>query len=209
MGIKLHELLEASQLADTDLLHLRTVAGLDKKIFWANFFTKIPQTTNHIVIHAGSFKVHGASAAVVNVEGVFITLDYIHTAEREAFATQFIPFRWDSDTDIVMEMDWLCDVDATGGAVVWGVEYLSIKDNEAVDGAEVVVAQAFTGAGAGLMQRSMFTTKILKANLEHDDIMGIRIYRDHDHGSDTLDQTARFLALHMHFVRDKIGGPVE
>lgn len=37
MGIKLHELLEAAVLDDTDLLHLRTVAGLDKKIYFDNF----------------------------------------------------------------------------------------------------------------------------------------------------------------------------
>ncbi|GAG08528.1 unnamed protein product, partial [marine sediment metagenome] len=165
-------------------------------------------TINHIVIHAGSFKVHGAAQATVGVEGIFITLDYVHTAEREGFATQFIPFRWDSDTDIEFTIDWLCDVDATGGAVTWGVEYLAIKDNETVDGTEIAVIQAFTGAGAGLMQRSTFTTKILKANLEADDIMGIRIYRDHDHAGDTLAQTARFLAIHMHFIRNKIGGPI-
>jgi len=40
MGIKLDELLESSVMVDTDLMHLRTVAGLDKKIFFANFKKK-------------------------------------------------------------------------------------------------------------------------------------------------------------------------
>jgi len=85
---------------------------------------------------------------------------------------------------------------------------LAIKDNEAVDGATASFVQAFTGAGAGLIQRSTFTIKLLKANLEYDDLLGIRIYRDHDHAGDTLDQTVRFLALHLHFIRNKIGGVI-
>lgn len=160
---------------------------------------------NHVVMHAGVFKLHGLKPAVINNEGIFITLDFVHTAEKEAYVSQFIPFRWDSDTDVEVEIDWLTDADGTGGDVVWGIEYLAIKDNEVIAGAPTTITQAFTGAGAGLMQRSHFTTKLLKGNLEADDILGIRIFRDHDAGGDTLDLTARFLALHLHFIRNKIG----
>jgi len=85
MGIKLDELLESTDLSDTDLLHLRTVVGLDKKIFWANFFTQIPQVSNHIIVPAEAFKLIGAKPAVENSEGIFITLDFVHTAEKEAY----------------------------------------------------------------------------------------------------------------------------
>lgn len=160
---------------------------------------------NHAVIHAGAFKLVGLKPAVVDNEGVFVTLDFVHTSETEAYAAQFIPFRWDSDTDVEIVIDWLCDVDATGGDVTWAIEYLARKDNEEVGAAGTTITQSFTGAGAGLNQRSIFTTKLLKANLQADDILGVRIYRDHDNAGDTLNETARFLALHFHFIRDKIG----
>jgi len=205
MGIKLHELSEASSLVLSDLLHLRTAAGLDKKIFWENFFTEIPQVMNHIIMPAEAFKLIGAKPAAENNEGIFITLDFVHTAEKEAYLKGFVPFRWDSDTDVEMRIDWLCDADGSVGDVAWGVQYLSLKDNETVGAAGVTITEAFTGRTAGLMRSNYFTTKLLKANLESDDIMSVRIFRDHDHAGDTLAQTARFLALHLHFIRNKIG----
>ncbi|GAG77314.1 unnamed protein product [marine sediment metagenome] len=198
MGIKLNELLESIQMEDTDLLHLRTVEGLDKRIFWANFFTQIPQVINHVIIPAEIFKLTAAKPAVINDEGIFITLDFVHTAEKEAYLKGFIPFRWDEDTDVEMRIDWLCDADGSVGGVAWGIEYLAIKDNEAVDGATATITEAFTGRTAGLMRSNHFTTKLLKANLEADDIISLRIFRDHDHAGDTLDQTARFLFLSMY-----------
>jgi len=166
------------------------------------------RVVNHITMPAGQFKLIGAKPAVIGSEGIFITLDFVHTAEKEAYSKGFVPYRWDSDTDLAVRIDWLCDADATGGDVVWGIEYIAIKDNEQVAGSTVTVTEAFTGAGAGLMQRSLFTTRILKANIASDDILGIRIFRDHDAGGDTLDQTARLLALHLHFKRDKMGQPL-
>ncbi len=166
------------------------------------------RVTNHVVIEAEAFKLVGVKPATENSEGVFVTLDFVHTAEKEARTQQFVPYRWDESTDIKLRIDWLCDVDATGGAVVWGIEYIAIKDNEAVDGATTTITEACVGAGAGLLQRSELTVKILAANVEADDISGIRIFRDHDAAGDTLDQTARFVALHLHFVRNKIGGPI-
>ncbi|MBA7686907.1 hypothetical protein ES703_95367 [subsurface metagenome] len=160
---------------------------------------------NHVIMPAESFKLAGVADPAFGLEGTFITLDFVHTLEKEAFAKGFIPFRWDSDTDVEVRIDWLTDADGTGGDVVWGIEYLARKDNEVVAGATTTITQAFTGVGAGLMQRNVFTTKLLKGNLEADDIIGIRIFRDHDAAGDTLDLTARILALHLHFIRNKIG----
>lgn len=160
---------------------------------------------NHITMHAEAFKLTGAKPAVVNSEGVFITLDFVHTTEKEAYASQFVPYRWDSDTDVEIIVCWFCDNDATGGDVTWGIEYRAIKDGEQVNGAVTTITQSFTGAGAGLAKRCIFTTKLLKANLEADDLLGIRIFRDHDDAGDTLNETARFLAVHLHFTRNKLG----
>lgn len=164
------------------------------------------RVVNHLILHAGSFKLHGGDAAGVEAAGIFPVLDFADGSLSEAFGTQFIPFRWDSDTDIRVEIDWLCDNDATGGDVVWNVSYLSIKSGEEVGAAPVVTLnQAFTGAGAGLLLRSSFTTKIIKANLAVDDIMGIRIFREANGAGDTLTETARFVALHLHYIRNKHG----
>ncbi|GAH00777.1 unnamed protein product, partial [marine sediment metagenome] len=139
------------------------------------------------------------------LDGVHVTLDFVHTVVRDAFAKGFIPFRWDSSTDVEVGIDWECDDDATGGAVVWGIEYLAIKDNEEVGVAGTEITQAFQGAGAGLMQRNHFNTKLDHDILEADDIIGIRIFRNTTSMDDDLGKTARFLALHLHFIRNKIG----
>jgi len=164
---------------------------------------------NHITIHAGTFKLHGGDAATTGAVGVFPVLDFSDGSLAEAFATQFVPFRWDSGTDIGVSIDWLCANDATGGDVAWNIAYLAIKDNEEVGAAPTAtLTQAFTGAGAGLLQRSEFTTKIVKENITADDIMGIRIFREADGAGDTLGETARFVAIHLHMIRNRLGKPI-
>ncbi len=163
---------------------------------------------NHVIMPVQRFKLAGIKDPSWGNEGVFITLDFVHNAVKEAFAQGYIPFRWDSDTDVTILIDWLCDNDARGGDVVWAIEYLARKDDEEVGAAGVTISQAFTGANAGLLQRNIFTTKILKGNIEADDIIGIRVYRDTDDAGDTLVETARFVSLHLHFTRNKIGQPL-
>lgn len=163
---------------------------------------------NHVIIHAGSFKLAGANQAAIGIDGLFITYDFVHNAMKEIWGSQFVPYRWDNTTDISAHLDWFTDADGTGGDVVWGLDYLGRADNEEAGAAAAAsITQAFTGAGPGLIQRSEFTTKILKTNIAADDLLGVRIWRDTGDAADTLALTARFLALHLHFIRDKIGKP--
>jgi len=166
------------------------------------------RVVNHIVLPARGFKLPGVKPATEGVEGLFITLDFVHTAEREARAGTHIPFRWDPSTEVEIMIDWFCDDDASGGDVVWGIEWHAIKNGEAVAGTTGSITQAFTGRTAGLMQRSLMTSKIPAADLERMDDMGVRIFRLPADEGDTLDKTIRFVKLHLHFTANQLGDPV-
>lgn len=166
------------------------------------------RVVNHVTLFPAAFKLHGANAAAVNDDGNFITLDFADGAEKDIYASHFVPFRWDASTDITVKIDWVCDADASAKAVAWNVKYTSIKDGEEVGVAGTTLTQAFTGRTAGLLRRSTFTTKIVKANIASDDDIGIKVFREVNGTGDTLDATARLIAVHLHFIRNAIGEAV-
>lgn len=159
----------------------------------------------HFIIDPGRFKKPGLNPPGDSFEDLFYTLDFDRNTEESAYCQEQIPFRWDPTTDIVVEIDWLHDsVDA--GKVMWGLEYKSIKGGEAVAGAGTTITQLSAGNhAAGVLVRTVFTAKIVYGNLEQDDTMAIRLFRQAMNMADNLDEDARFINLHVHFIQNKFG----
>jgi len=164
---------------------------------------------NHFRIDPERLTLPAANFPALGLKGVFPTLDYDKTTEESAYLSDYVPFRKDSVSDIAIDgITWCCDTE-TAGAVVWGVEYRSIETGEVVDGATTTITQAqTTNATAGNMNNCVFTTGILAANIASNDDIGIRIFRKAADGADTLDEDARLLGIHLHFITDKLGEAV-
>lgn len=157
----------------------------------------------HLRVGAGSWN-HGASAPSAGFEGVFSTLDFDAASDDEAHYTLIIPSRWDSTIDIEFVVDWFYEGAQDNGTVCWGLEYKGVKAGEAVTGAGTTITKVSAGTHTtGQMVRTTFTTKILAANLEEHDTLGLRLYRDVS--ADTLAVDARIINTHFHFTQNKLG----
>jgi len=132
-------------------------------------------------------------------------LDFGAGTEESAYCNEHIPFRWDETTDIVIEVYWFHDTADTGG-VVWGIEYLSIADGEAVAGTTATIIQASGGNHpAGELQKTVFTSTLAAANLAHGDMLALRLFRDVGDAADTLGEDARVVNVNILFVQNRLG----
>ena len=185
-------------------------SATDYAYFTANgnvVFVGKARTTLHLNLEPERFKFKSVKYPAVGFEGIFQTLDYDDAAEEEAFAEDHVSFRWDDTTDIEIVIDWLHD-NTDNGVVVWGVEYSSIKAGEVVNGVSTTVTQPSAGNHpAGILQTTYFTDKILHENLEYDDVIAVRLFRDATNVLDTLAEDGRAVEAHFHFVRNVLGEP--
>ena len=120
-----------------------------------------------------------------------------------------MPYRWDVSTDAEITVYWYYATAQGNGTCCWAIEYKAIKAGEAVTGAGTTIAKTSAGTHTtGQLVRTVFTTKILGANLENHDSLGFRLYRDVDGGGDagdTLATNARLVNTHFHFTMNKLG----
>jgi len=163
------------------------------------------RVTLHLDLNAESFKFRDVKQPGTGFEGLFQTLDFNSSSEEEAFTEEHVNYRWDDSTDIEVSIDWFHD-NVDNGVVVWGLEYSSIKAGEVVNGTTYTLTQASSGNHlAGNLQTTVFTEKISHLNLEHDDIMAIKLFRKATDAQDTLGEDARAIEVHFHFIRNKLG----
>lgn len=160
----------------------------------------------HLIIDPKRFKMPAENYPGESFEGLFYTLDFNKSTEESAYAQEHVPFRWASTTNIVVEVDWFHDTGADTGAVAWGLAYKAIKEDEAVMGAGTTITQTSAGNhDGGVLVRTVFTSTILATNLEINDILTLRLFRDVTDEADTLDEDARVVNLHIYFIQDKLG----
>lgn len=162
----------------------------------------------HTRVGAGSW-CGGTSAPTQGCEGAFMYLEFDNSTDDEAYYVLPIPARWDDTTDIEFSLDWYYTGTQDNGTVCWALEYKSIKDGEAITGGTTTIAQTSTGTHTtGQMVRTTFTTKLLAANLERGDTIGLRVFRDVDGGNDsgdTLAANARGINTHFRFIMNRLG----
>jgi len=160
---------------------------------------------NHLRIWPSAVKIPAANAPASDVVGVFDVLDFDDGTEESAYVDIVLPHRREDGTDVTVTVYWMSSA-ATTGDCVWGIEYRAIADGDAVDGATTTVEQAFTTDGtAGDLSFSIFTTKMLAANLDGKELVGLRLYRKAADDLDTLVGDARCLGIHLGFTTNKMG----
>lgn len=168
------------------------------------------RVTRHIYISPAILKLPAANYPSTGLVGLFPTLDYDAGATDESAYTEVeVPFRWDSSTDIEVEIAWTYEGSQDDGFVVWGIEYKGVKAGEAVTGAGTSITQKSAGTHTtGQMVRTTFSTKVLHGNIEADDDLGVRVYRHSSDGAnDTLAVDAKLINVHLHMIMNKLGQP--
>jgi len=160
---------------------------------------------NNLRIWPQAFKLPAANAPAEGTVGVFDVLDFDDTTEESCFVDVILPYRREQGTDVTVSVYWHSAA-ATTNDCIWGIEYKAIADSDAVAGAGTTVEEAFTTDGvAGDLSIDTFTTKMVAANIDDKDIMGIRLYRKAADALDTLVGDARCLGLNLEFTTDKLG----
>lgn len=161
------------------------------------------RVSRHLRIGSGSFKL-GASSPTAGLTGVFPHLSFSNAVEQEGHYQLLVPFRWDSSIDIEICFDWLYTGAQDNGTVKWGLEYNSKKEGEDPTAGSVTISNASPGNHiTGQIIRTCLTTKILAANLEAEDLFGLRIFRDV--AGDSLATPAILLGIHLHIIQNKLG----
>ncbi|MHA1289569.1 MAG: hypothetical protein ACTSPB_19455 [Candidatus Thorarchaeota archaeon] len=159
----------------------------------------------HIIADPKRFKIPATNYPGESYEGLFYTLDFDKNTEESAYLVEHIPYRWDSSTDMEVMVSWFHD-SADSGAVVWGLEYISIKAGETVAGSGTAITQASGGNhDPNIEIRTVFTEKLLHSNLDPDDDIAIRFFRKSGDSSDTLNEDARMVNVHIVYIENILG----
>ncbi len=161
----------------------------------------------HIIIKAENTKL-GASSPTPAVIGNFSVLQFAGSgATREVYTSFHVPFDWKSGTDIEVHVHW-APVDGNSGDVVWQMTWDAIAsdNNEVISGAGTTTS--VTDATQSLQDELLETDDmtISGASLALEDTIGLKIFRDPDHGSDTYGSAASFVILEIKYTSKEFGG---
>ena len=158
---------------------------------------------NHLRFGAVSLK-GGAASPTEGFTGVYPHLAFSHTVNQDAHYSESVPNKWDNTTTVEVCVDWTYTGTQDNGTVKWDFEYISIATGEAVDGSTTTITETSPGTHTtGLLVRTCFTTTIPAATLTYEDDFGFRIGRDQ--ANDTLGTSAKMIAIHFHFISNKLG----
>lgn len=172
------------------------------------------RVVDHLNLDPKRFKLPGASYPGESFEGIYHTLDFDKNTEQNAYVIGHIPFWRQVNTDIEVVVHWFHDTNQVDNTkkVLWGLEYKSMADGELVAGSGTEITQLTAGnhdVDAGLCLHTEFiTANILGSDLSEDDHIAIRFFRKAADGTDTLDEDARFIQLHLNIIRNRISVPV-
>ena len=163
------------------------------------------RVTKHLVIGAASWK-KGATAPTDTYENIFPTISFNTGQDDEAHYTALVPSTWDNTTDMQVHVRWQMPNDADNGNVFWKLKYIGVKPGENPAGAGTEITQLSAGNHPEHeVIDTIFSTKMLAANLERFDDLGLMLWRHGTDGSDDLGEDAELIALHIHYTMDRFG----
>lgn len=184
--------------------------GTNQTVFAANGLQTMAGTAKvKVEIIAGADSIHKGSSAPddVYLANAMHTLAFDKNIVQHGHYSTIIPEAIAAGTDIDIEIDWsFLDVEADH-YMTWVIEYVLIADGE--DPAKAITRtyqKSVISTGNNDKQiHTEFGTGITGAVA--DDTLMFSIYRDADatYDTDDLDQDALLLAIHLHYIADKLG----
>ena len=162
----------------------------------------------HMHIGAPSWR-KGATAPTETYENIFPTISFNTGQDDQAHYTALVPFEWDDTTDMEVHLHWQQPDDTDNGNVFWKLKYIGVKEGEDPAGAGTEITQLSAGNHPqDEIIDTIFTTKILAANLERVDDLGLMLWRHGTDGSDDLGEDAELIAMHIHYTMNQLGDPI-
>jgi len=163
------------------------------------------RVTKHMVIGAGSWK-RGATQPTETYENLFPTLSFQDTQDDVVHYATHVPYRWDDTTDMTVEIHWQHE-NVNAGKVKWHLSYIGAKEGEDPAGGGTAITQLSAGThDPDKLIYTEFGTKMLAANLERMDDLGLMLWREGtDAGDDTLTEDAELIAVHIHYTMNQLG----
>ncbi len=159
----------------------------------------------HIDIGAASWK-RGVTAPTETYENIFPTISFNTGQDDEAHYTTMVPLAWDNTTDMEVHIRWQMPNAADNGNVFWKLKYISVGTGEDPAGAGTEITQLSAGNHPqDELIDTVFTTKILAANLERADDLGLMLWRHGTDVSDDCGEDAELIALHIHYIINQMG----
>ena len=162
-----------------------------------------------IIIGSGSFHLGSSSPDNVYLANNMHVLAFDKTTVQHGHYSTLIPHDFAAGTTISIEVDWAFDDAEADHYMTWVMEYLLITDGDDPAGAITRTFQkSVISTGNNDKQIHMtFGTGI--AGAVADDTLLLRFFRDSDatYDTDDLNQDAWLLAVHLHYIADKLGQP--
>ena len=173
---------------------------------FAELYSRLP-VSKEIIIGSPSFH-KGASAPDDGyINAVVHTLDFDKTTTQHVHYNTIVPKDYAAGTDIIIEVDWFFDDIEADHYMTWELEYLFIADGENPATIPTVIYQkSIISTGNNDKQLHTFFETALKGAMV-DDTLVMRFSRDANatHDTDDLNQDARLLVVHLHYITDKLG----
>ena len=150
------------------------------------------------------------------LEDGFPTLDFDDGVDEEVFFKFKVPRKYDFSTDMGLHLSFFVDTAPVAAAgVAWAVEWKPVATGEtfsfaAGTGTIVDVCAVTTGTPAN--DKVLISCEGITggANLmEAGDLLMMRLYRDVSDAGDTFVGDARIAEVHVHFIQNKLGSPME
>jgi len=167
------------------------------------------RVTKEIIVGAGSFHLGSSSPDDVYLANNMHVLAFDKTTVQHGHYATLIPPDFAAGTEIAIQVDWAFADAEADHYMTWVMEYLSITDGDDPAGAITRTFQkSVISTGNNDKQIHMtFGTGITGAVA--DDTLLLRFFRDSDatYDTDDLNQDAWLLAVHLHFIADKLGEP--
>lgn len=187
-----------------DVNDVYTIGGLLDLYGALNLYGEA-RNVRHIVIGADTWKI-GATAPTESYENIFPTLIFGDGSDDDAHYATWIPFQWDNTANMEVYIHWQHDDDTKTGSVLWNLDYIGVKEGEDPAGAGTTISQLSAGDHPqDELIRTVFSTKILATNLERDDDLGLRIWRNGDDATDDLTEGAELITVHIHYSINQFG----
>jgi len=162
----------------------------------------------NLVIGAASWKI-GATAPTASYENIFPTLLFADGVDDEAHYATHVPYQWDDTTDMTVSVHWQQDDDTDDGNVLWNLNYIGAKEGEDPASAGTLISQLSAGNHPqDEILVTTFATKMLAANLERMDDLGLKLWRNGDDGTDDLTEDAELISVHIRYTMNQLGDPM-
>lgn len=180
--------LQVSEFVETQIV--------GKKSQWFNFPDFVPATTNGPAV--------GTLETATNKVN-YKTYDFDATTEESVHFNWQIPKRWDKGT-VLFRVWWSSTATDTDG-VAWGLQAISLSDNEAIDtafGTAVVVTDDAQSAAGELYVTAESSDVTIGGSPAEGDLVFFKLFRKVSDGDDDMTEDARLIGVTLIWTENAV-----